>query len=85
MQDMKNFSAMECKKKEVIDMQCAIFALIGVIIGAATALVSKEGIKKPIWREKKKESDYIGGGEVKSDKQLMQQWQNLLSYGTDEK
>lgn len=64
-------------------MVCAMFALAGVIIGAAVALFA-EGRLKPCTRRTfsgaeraaEKECDAANG-----DKNFMQQWQNLLSYG----
>lgn len=64
-------------------MVCAMFALVGVIIGAAVALFA-EGRLKPcvrrtfsgVERAAEEECDAANG-----DKNFMQQWQNLLSYG----
>lgn len=66
-------------------MQCAIFALIGVVVGALMTCLSRGEVGAFV---KKK----CGGGfevsedeeeNVKGGTELMRQWQNLLSYGAE--
>lgn len=66
-------------------MQCAIFALVGVVVGELAVLLARGelGIFK-----RRRTDQYFTAGEVdeskiKSEAELMQQWQNLLSYGAE--
>ena len=64
-------------------MTCAVFALAGVIIGAAVALYSCGRIVPKMRCEKRRTQESVSAnGENGGDKQIMKQWQNLLSYGT---
>lgn len=68
-------------------MECAIFTLLGVVIGVAASLVS--GGEKVLFVKKDKESEkeYEAFDEVreKSEEELMQQWRNLLGYCAEQK
>ncbi len=64
-------------------MQCAIFALIGVIVGELMILLAR-GELKPFGKrkaDKAVEVVKLDEAKIKSEAELMQQWQNLLSYG----
>lgn len=64
-------------------MQCAVFALIGVIVGVLAVLFARGELRLPKRSnlEKYRTADAIDESKIKSEAELMQQWQNLLSYG----
>lgn len=69
-------------------MECAVFALVGVLVGALVMLSSKVEISGLGKRHRRKQEKAQGEeaalpGTAKSEEQLMRQWENLLCYCGD--
>ena len=68
-------------------MECAVFALVGVLVGALVMLSSKVDLGSIRKRSRKQEAvqtqEAALPGTAKSEEQLMRQWENLLCYCGD--
>lgn len=71
-------------------MECAVFAIVGVVVGAVLMLAAKADIHGVrLWgRRKNKEANTEAAlpGKAKSEEELMRQWESLLCYsgGSDD-
>ena len=71
-------------------MECAVFAIVGVVVGAVLMLAAKADVRGVrLWdRRKNKEADAEAAlpGKAKSEEELMRQWESLLCYsgGSDD-
>lgn len=71
-------------------MECAVFAIVGVVVGAVLMLAAKADIHGVrLWgRRKNKEAnpEAMLPGKAKSEEELMRQWESLLCYsgGSDD-
>ena len=64
-------------------MECAVFAMAGVALGAAVTLLSRidlSSLTKPGKRRHSAEKTELPVGQAKTEDELMQQWENLLRY-----
>lgn len=71
-------------------MECAVFAIVGVVVGAVLMLAAKADIHGVrLWsRRKNREANTEAAlpGKAKSEEELMRQWESLLCYsgGSDD-
>lgn len=64
-------------------MECAIFAMAGVALGALLALAARadlSGLFRKHRRRHNPEKAELPAGQAKTEEELMQQWENLLRY-----
>lgn len=65
-------------------MECAIFAMAGVILGAVLALAARADLSGLLRMHRRRhnpeKAELLPAGQAKTEEELMQQWENLLRY-----